>query len=92
MEAFRQITAITASYLRDILAICAQTPELVINYDVSAQIEDVAARVDEADVAKALKAVNTCNEAISYNVSPETCLDALLFEIGEALYGTHSPR
>ena len=91
VEAFRQITAITASYLRDILAICAQTPELVINYDVSAQIEDVAARVDEADVAKALKAVNTCNEAISYNVSPETCIDALLFEIGEALYGTHSP-
>ena len=55
LESFRQITAITASYLRDVLAVA-------------------------------------CDMSISYNVSPETCLDALLFEIGEALYGTHSPR
>ena len=92
LESFRQITAITASFLRDVLAVCAQTPELVINYDVRAQIEEVAARTDEARVAKALAAVRDCDEAISYNVSPETCLDALLFEIGEALYGSHSPR
>ncbi len=92
MESFRQITAITASFLRDVLAVCAGAPELVINYDVRSQIEDVAARTDEAHVAKALSAVRECDEAITYNVSPETCLDALLFEIGEALYGTHSPR
>ncbi len=92
LESFRQITAITASFLRDVLAVCAQTPELIINYDVRAQIEEVAARTDEARVAKALAAVRDCDEAISYNVSPETCLDALLFEIGEALYGSHSPR
>ena len=92
MEYFRQITAITASFLRDVLAVCAQADELVINYDVRDDIEAVAARTDEASVARALEAVRACNEAISYNVSPETCLDALLFEIGEALYGTHSPR
>ena len=92
IESFRQITAITASFLRDVLAICAQTPELVINYDVRADVEAVAARTSEPAVARALQAVRACDEAISYNVSPETCLDALLFEIGEALYGTHSPR
>lgn len=91
-ESFRQVTAITASFLRDVLAVCAGTPELVINYDARASIDEAAARTDEARVAKALVAVHTCNEAISYNVSPETCLDALLFEIGEALYGSHSPR
>lgn len=92
MQLMRQILAITASFLRDVLAVCAQTPELVINYDVRVQIDDVAARTDEARVAKALACVRVCDEAISYNVSPETCLDALLFEIGEALYGSHSPR
>lgn len=92
LESFRQITAIAASYLRDVLALCAQTPELVINVDVRESIEGAAARTDEARVAKALDAIRACNEAISYNVSPETCLDALLFEIGEALYGTNSPR
>ena len=91
-ESFRQITAITSSYLRDVLAACAQTPELIINVDVRETIEGTAARTDVAHVARALDAVNTCNEAISCNVSPETCLNALLFEIGEALYGTHSPR
>ena len=93
VESFRQITAITSSFLRDVLAVCAQTGDLVINYDVRDDIETVAARTDEPSVIRALAAVRACNEAISYNVSPETCLDALLFEIGEALYGTtHSPR
>ena len=40
--------------------------------------------------AAALAAVRRCDEAISYNVSPETCIDAMLFEIREVLYGSHS--
>ncbi len=92
LESFRQMTAIIASFLRDVLAVCAETPELVINVDVRDSVEEVASRVDEARVVRALAAVNACNEAISYNVSPETCIDALLFEIGDSLYGTHSPR
>ncbi|MBO7702737.1 MAG: DNA polymerase III subunit delta [Eggerthellaceae bacterium] len=92
MEAFRQITAITASFLRDVLAVCAGTPELVINYDARDTIEEVAARTSEPAVVRALDAVATCQDAIAYNVSPETCLDAMLFEIGEALYDPNSPR
>ena len=91
-EYIRQILSITSSFLRDALAVCAQTPELVINVDARAAIEATAARTDEARIARALSCVGACDEALSYNVSPETCLDALLFEIGEALYGTHSPR
>ena len=45
---------------------------------------------DEARAAAALAAVRRCDEAISYNVSPETCIDAMLFEIREVLYGSHS--
>ena len=90
LATFRQFTAITASVLRDVLVVCAQTPELVINADVRGQIEEMAQVTDEAHVAKALACVRTCNEAISYNVSPETCIDALLFEIREVIYGPHS--
>ncbi|HAM16878.1 MAG TPA: DNA polymerase III subunit delta [Eggerthellaceae bacterium] len=91
-ESFRQITAIAASFLRDVLAVCAQTPDLVINYDARDAVEEVASRTSEPSVVRALQAVEACQDALSYNVSPETCLDAMLFEIGEALYGTHSPR
>ena len=92
LESFRQLTAIAASYLRDVLAVCAQTPDLVINVDARLSIEDTAARTDEARVARALEAVGDCTQAISYNVSPETCISAMLIEIREALYGSHSPR
>ena len=43
-ESLRQTTAIVASFLRDVLATCAQTPDLVINVDVRSSIDDVAAR------------------------------------------------
>lgn len=86
-ESLRQLTAIAASWLRDVLAICAETPELVINADVRAALEEAAAHTDEARAAEALAAVRRCDEAISYNVSPETCVDALLFEVRDALFG-----
>ena len=90
-ESLRQTTAIVASFLRDVLATCAQTSDLIINVDVCSSIDDVAARTDEARVVRALAAVRACDEAISYNVSPETCIDALLLEVKEALYGSNSP-
>jgi len=65
---------------------------LVINVDARLSIEDTAQRTDEARVARALEAVKTCTSSISYNVSPETCISAMLLEIREALYGSHSSR
>ena len=82
----RQLTAKSLESLRDVLAGCAETPELVINVDARGAIEDAARATDEARVAAALSAVRRCDEAISYNVSPETCIDALLFETRDALY------
>ena len=35
-----------------------------------------------------LAALRESDEAISYNVSPETCIDAMLFEVREVLYGS----
>ncbi|HIW76933.1 MULTISPECIES: ATP-binding protein [Gordonibacter] len=90
-EALRQLTAIVRSWLRDVLTVCAETPELIINADVRGAIEEAARATDEARVAAALAAVRRCDEAIAYNVSPETCVDALLFEVKEALYRPATP-
>ena len=87
LESLRQLSSIVASWLRDVLVICAETPELVINEDARAALEDAARATDEARVAEALAAVRRCDVAISYNVSPETCIDGLLLEVRDALYG-----
>ena len=91
-ESLRQLTAIVRSWLRDVLAVCAGTPELVINVDVRGVLEEAAAHASEARAAAALSAVRRCDEAISYNVSPETCIDALLFEVKDALFGQSRPH
>ena len=90
LESFRQLTGIASSFVRDVMAVCAQTPELVVNVDVMGRIEDAASATDEARAARALACARDCDKAISYNVSPETCIDALLYEMKEALYGSHS--
>lgn len=87
LQSLHQLFCIAESWLRDVAAVCSGAPELVINVDVRAQIEAAAARTDEAKAAAALMRVRVSDEAISYNVSPETCTDAMLFEVREVLYG-----
>jgi len=89
IEFLRQATAIIRSWLRDVMMVCASCPDLVINVDALAAIKDAAANTNEARVLGALKACRQAEEAITYNVSPQTCIDALLFEIREVLYGTY---
>ena len=61
--------------------------------EMRADEEDAMEREEKAArVARALGAVGTCADSISYNVSPETCISAMLLEIREALYGSHSAR
>lgn len=90
LESLRQTISIMRSWLRDIMMVCAGCSDLVINEDVRSSIEDAARLTDEARVTQALDACNRADRAISYNVSPETCIDALLYEIREVLYGSYS--
>lgn len=86
-----QLTSIIRSWLRDVLVVCERMPGLVINGDALAGIELAAGCTRPERVAVALKAVDEADEAMAYNVSLETCIDVLLFDIREALYETHSP-
>ncbi len=89
-ESLRQTTSIVRSWLRDVLVVRSGCAELVINKDVRISIQEAASHADEAQAAAALAACDRADKAFSYNVSPETCLDAMLFEIREVLYGTSS--
>lgn len=87
-ESLNQMTSIIRSWLRDVLMIASGTPELVINVDQRKALEIAAQKVTPAGIMSALREAYKTDEALSYNVSPETCLDALLFSIREVLHGS----
>ena len=92
LELVGQLAAIVRSWLRDVLMVASGTPELVVNVDYREAIARAAAHADAPRVVAALDAAQEMKDAIAYNVSPETCIDVMLFEIREALYGSYRPR
>lgn len=89
-EYLNQTIGIASSWLRDVLAVRAGTPELVINTDAMPDIQAAAAHADVARISRALASISQLPRALTYNVSPETCIDVLLFEIKDGLDGTSS--
>lgn len=91
LELLRQLTALVRSWLRDCMALCAQTPESVVNGDVRDALLAWTACCDLAALAHSFSLVERCDEAISYNVSPETCIDVLLLDLRDEvlLRGRH---
>lgn len=91
-ESLNQMTAIIRSWLCDVLMVVSATPDLIINVDQRSALEAAATRVSAAGIMGALREAYKTDEALRYNVSPETCLDALLFSIREVLHGSGNPH
>lgn len=91
-ESLNQTTSIIRSWLRDVLMIASGTPDLVVNIDQREVLQRVAQKVTPASIMSALREAYKTDETLSYNVSPETCLDALLFSIREVLNGSGNPH
>ncbi len=89
-DSLRQMTAIIRSWLRDVMVVTTYNPDLVVNVDRREGIERAAQRTNLACLVRALDEAYKTDEAIAYNVSPETCLDTLLFTIREVVYGSGS--
>lgn len=85
-ELLRQMTSAAKSWLRDVEMICSGVERLVINVDCLDALRDCASHTDLARVCRALMRVQAADEAISYNVSPQVSIEAMLFEIREELY------
>ena len=85
-EMMHVITAVCHSWLRDVVALCAECPQLVVNQDAMESLQRAADHTNEARAARACGLVKDCEEALAYNVSPQTSLDVLLLDVREVLY------
>ena len=90
-ESLNQTTSIIRSWLRDVLMSASGTPDLIVNIDQREVLQRVAQKVTPASIMSALREAYKTDETLSYNVSPETCLDVLLFSIREVLNGSGNP-
>ena len=81
----RQLTSIIRSWIRDVMMICSGCSDLVINQDVLPALQAAAQRITLPSALCALRAVDECEASIAYNVSPEACIDALLFKVKEVI-------
>ena len=78
--------ALLKSWLRDVMATCAGARGSVVNTEFATAIEREAAHTDEARVASAIRKVDEASALLARNVSPQTCIDTLLFDIREIVY------
>lgn len=90
VEALHRFSAIVASWARDVIAVRSGAEHLVTNADVIDQIRRIASVTTEARAVRVVDAARRFDDAIAYNVSPQTSADALLFETREVLYGPDS--
>lgn len=91
-DSLTTMTSIIRSWLRDVLMIVNGSSSLVVNTDALPALNDAAAHASVEGVVFALREAYRTDEALRYNVSPETCIDALLFSIREVLHGSGCPR
>ena len=91
-ESLGQMTSIIRSWLRDVMMIASGSSDLIVNVDQRAALTQAAQDVSVAGIVGALREAYRTDEALRYNVSPETCLDALLFSIREVLHGSGNPH
>ncbi|NHM13969.1 ATP-binding protein [Xiamenia xianingshaonis] len=86
IESLSRIVALSRSWVRDVMAVCEGASELVVNVDVADALADAASHTSAARAARALVDIDASAQALAYNVSPETCIDALMFDVRDRLY------
>jgi len=84
-EGVAEVLNVAESWLRDCLVISQGVPDLVVNLDAADAMEEVGAVITPAAAAAALGAVNEARRRISYNVSPQLAIEAMLFDLREVM-------
>lgn len=84
-EGTGELLGVTQSWLRDCLVVSQGMGAYVSNADVSDAMDEVAAVITPAAALTAIEAVDTARKRISYNVSPQLAIEAMLFDIQEVL-------
>jgi len=84
-EGVGEVLNVAESWLRDCLVISQGVGDLVVNTDAKDAMGGLAAVITPGTVVRALDAVNDARRRISYNVSPQLAVEAMLFDIREVL-------
>jgi DNA polymerase-3 subunit delta' len=82
-EGIGEVLNVAESWLRDCLALSQGAPDVVVNSDTVDAMDEVAAVITPAAAVRALDAVNRARARISYNVSPQLAVEAMLFDVRE---------
>jgi DNA polymerase-3 subunit delta' len=83
-ESVLELIAVAESWLRDALAASAGHTATVRNRDAIDDIRTAGECMSPAAIEAGLAAVNRARRRVSYNVSPQLAIEAMLFEIQEA--------
>jgi DNA polymerase-3 subunit delta' len=84
-EGVAEVLNVAESWLRDCLVISQGVADLVVNADATDAMEEVGAVITPAAASAALGAVNEARRRISYNVSPQLAIEAMLFDLREVM-------
>lgn len=84
-DGIAEVLNVAESWLRDCLALSQGLEDLVSNRDVIDAMEEVAVVITPVAASKALSSVNEARRRISYNVSPQLAVEAMLFDVREVL-------
>ena len=84
-EGVSEVLNVAESWLRDCLVVSQGMDDLVVNMDAKDAMSEIAAVITPAAAVAALNAVNDARRRISYNVSPQLAIEAMLFDIREVL-------
>lgn len=84
-EGIGEVLNVAESWLRDCLTISQGVGDLAVNRDALDAMEEVGAVMTPAAAAASLGAVNEARRLISYNVSPQLAVEAMLFDLREVL-------
>ncbi|PKQ17139.1 MAG: DNA polymerase III subunit delta [Actinobacteria bacterium HGW-Actinobacteria-7] len=84
-EGVAEVLNVAESWLRDCLTLSQGVGDLAVNIDALDAMEEVGAVITPGAAASALGAVNEARRRISYNVTPQLAVEAMLFDLREVL-------
>ena len=84
-EGIAEVLNVAESWLRDCLVVSQGVGDLAVNADAVESVNEIAAVITPTAATAALEAVNRARRRISYNVSPQLAVEAMLFDIREVL-------
>lgn len=84
-DGVNEIVMVVESWLRDVAVYAQGAGEAVMNRDAADDIAAAASCVGDRQLRRALAASSEARKRISYNVSPQLAIEAMLFDIQEAM-------